>query len=1060
MTTHTVKFLNRIWSREGVTSMTCTAIIMLLSGNAIAQRSMEFEHLSFKQGVGSNWVFDIAEDDKGFVWFAGFSGLTRHDGLVNKHYINLPSDTASLSSNHVYRLMTRKDGSIICSTIGGGLSIYDPIHDNFRRIDRNTHPNLPTGYITAGVQHHHNDVLFLAGRPRSILRFDPMENMPSFTEIPVAAETENGYFRENKTRAIFPDARDSLKYWIVGNFRIYSFDAGKNTLHLEMEFDQLVNYNIQFELISCAVMHDEDHLLLNLINHGFHTYNLRTKQLEFLAPDPANAVSVSVTVSPSLTGGYWIGTNNGQLFYTESDFGNLTEIQIEKIDIKQSQIECIYESAHGQLFIGTNGAGVLKHDLSSNRFGIIKPALSDIKVDHKETEPIVQFGFNHGILHPHLPYYYANSYKWPGKVFLFDLESERVGFLHSGEIESIERGNFVRGPGNSVLTHNGSTIFQTDSSGQNLLPFDWTLYGGKAPSLPDPIRHITFAEDGRLLISGRKYLYLITPDAHHPKTLTYQLEKSPEIWREVLFENSRITFLEQEAVHEWDTDQNIWSELHFDQGFAPEIKAMRGFSHTGHGSFITSALHGVIQVNRTSDSLIVSRKFSQPHELVSNNIYTSRMDSCGYIWLSTDLGFQRFDPEGKSRVHFGYRQNLPILYRDNPFFVNDSGRYASHGINHLVHGRIDELLHFSTTGNLMLTTFEADGINVLSHHSYERDGASLQHKQNNLVFGWSHTRSSSSDFYLSEYKLSGFDEIWQLADAEYRAYYTNVPPGDYLFEISIRSVMDGNIIHQLSIPVSIAPPWWDTAVLKVVVGLILLTVTFGLFRLRLNAVRKKQALISSYNQQLVEMEMQFLRAQMNPHFMFNSLNSIKHFILLNKKEEAVEYLSKFAQLIRSILQYSSLSYISLQEELATLKTYIELEQARFSDGFGFKIEVDSGLDLNEIVLQPLIFQPYVENAIWHGLMHKESDRLLKIVLSKSNHQLVCEVIDNGIGRAESKSIRSKTNTRKSMGIPISEKRIKAQDPSASVQITDLKNDDGSAAGTKVTICLPMKFRDL
>ncbi len=1058
MTNKTVVFPKLLRCRFIVAYLICTVTFSVLN-DAFAQRSMEFEQLSFEQGVASNWVFDIVEDDTGFVWFAGFSGLTRHDGLVNKNYTHLPNDTSSLSINHLRRLMTLPDGRIICSTIGGGLCIYNSIHDNFRRINRTTHPNLPTEFIAAGIRHYDDDILYLAGRPRSILRFNPFDSLPDFEEFPLDAESRTGYFRENKTRDILPDMRDSSKYWIVGNYRIYSFDAESNAVQLEKEFEQLMDYNTHFELIHCVHMIDKDHLLLKLDNYGFHRFNLRNKQLEFLAPDPATAPFRSVSICPSSRGGYWIGANNGQLFFAEPGFGDITEIHIEKADINHSYIECIYETVNGELYIGTNGAGVLKHHPSSNRFRILKPVLTDSAEVQTESEWTSLDNFNRGILHPKFPLYYINSYNYPGKLFLLNIRSERIGFLNTTDIDNIERGNFARGPENKVVTHNMSALFETDSSGRNVLPFDWTLYGGQAPSLPEEIRHLTFGEDGRLLISGPGYLYLVTPDYQNPKIFTHKLNLLQGYWEEVIFESNRITMLSEEAVFEWDVDKNELTQLHFTSEFSPEKKIMRGFSKRDSAIFITSTLHGVIQFKREGDTLKVVHQFSPPKDILSNNIYSSRMDSDGYIWLSTALGYERFDPTGKSSVRFGYRQNLPRLYRDNPFFINDAGIFASHGHKDLVYGRIDELLHINTSGNLLLHTFEVDGRNMMTQFPDSQNGISLGHKQNNLVMGWSHTKSSSSDFYRSEYMLRGFDKAYQSAGNLYSAHYTNVPPGDYHFEVSIRSVMDGSEIHHRSVPVSIAPPWWDTLLFKLCVAFILLLAIYGIFRLRLNAVRKEQALISTYNQQLVEMEMQFLRAQMNPHFMFNSLNSIKHFILLNKKEEAVEYLSKFAQLIRSILQYSSLSYISLQEELSTLKTYIELEQARFSGGFEFEIEVDPGLDLSEIVLQPLIFQPYVENAIWHGLMHKERDRLLKIVLSKSNEQLVCEVIDNGIGREQSRNIRSKTSTRKSMGLPISEKRMKAQDASANVHITDLKNADGSTAGTKVTICLPLKFRD-
>jgi LytS/YehU family sensor histidine kinase len=216
-------------------------------------------------------------------------------------------------------------------------------------------------------------------------------------------------------------------------------------------------------------------------------------------------------------------------------------------------------------------------------------------------------------------------------------------------------------------------------------------------------------------------------------------------------------------------------------------------------------------------------------------------------------------------------------------------------------------------------------------------------------------------------------------------------------------------------------------------------------------------LIVAYDKQLADLKMQFLRAQMNPHFMFNSLNSIKHFILTNEREKASEYLSNFAQLIRSILSFSNARYISLADELNTLETYVGLERIRFSDGFDYQIKVSESIDPSALLVQPLIFQPYVENAVWHGLMHKESQRRLEIEISENKNMLTCSITDNGIGREKSASIKSKSNTRKSLGLQISELRMKAQDANTTVEIIDLKSENGTSLGTRVLISLPLKY---
>ena len=162
------------------------------------------------------------------------------------------------------------------------------------------------------------------------------------------------------------------------------------------------------------------------------------------------------------------------------------------------------------------------------------------------------------------------------------------------------------------------------------------------------------------------------------------------------------------------------------------------------------------------------------------------------------------------------------------------------------------------------------------------------------------------------------------------------------------------------------------------------------------------------HQQATELEMQALRAQMNPHFIFNSLNSINRFILQNNKAQASEYLTKFSRLVRLILQNSQAALISLESELESLRLYLELEAVRFDHHFEFKISVENDLDISALKVPPLIIQPYAENAIWHGLMHKEERGHLEIRIFQQQEILCCRINDDGIGRKKAAELKSKS----------------------------------------------------
>jgi sensor histidine kinase YesM len=230
-------------------------------------------------------------------------------------------------------------------------------------------------------------------------------------------------------------------------------------------------------------------------------------------------------------------------------------------------------------------------------------------------------------------------------------------------------------------------------------------------------------------------------------------------------------------------------------------------------------------------------------------------------------------------------------------------------------------------------------------------------------------------------------------------------------------------------------------------------------QLKLQEIESERAK-AELRQQAAELEMQALRAQMNPHFIFNSLNSINRFILQNNKVQASEYLTKFSRLVRMILQNSQESLITLENELETLKLYLDLETLRFENRFDFKISVPKDLDIDVLKVPPLIIQPYTENAIWHGLMHKENKGLLNIEVSQQNDQLFVKVTDDGVGRKQAAALSSKSATKhKSVGLKITAERIAMMQSEkgneSTVTINDLVNADGSAAGTEVVIKMPV-----
>lgn len=225
-----------------------------------------------------------------------------------------------------------------------------------------------------------------------------------------------------------------------------------------------------------------------------------------------------------------------------------------------------------------------------------------------------------------------------------------------------------------------------------------------------------------------------------------------------------------------------------------------------------------------------------------------------------------------------------------------------------------------------------------------------------------------------------------------------------------------------------------------------------------NAAKEKEIKLLEINKLLAESQLMALRAQMNPHFVFNCLNSIQECIVTQKYGEASNYLNKFSKLFRMVLNNSGKKMVSIEEESEVLRLYLDLEHMRFEKSFDYRIDKDEALDSEEIMMPSMLVQPYVENALWHGLMHKDGERKLLVKFEKVSEDVFrCIVDDNGIGRKRSfklKQQQSKTKRHESKGLKISSDRVEIlqkQGYHASLEIIDKYNEQQEPAGTLVII---------
>jgi LytS/YehU family sensor histidine kinase len=230
--------------------------------------------------------------------------------------------------------------------------------------------------------------------------------------------------------------------------------------------------------------------------------------------------------------------------------------------------------------------------------------------------------------------------------------------------------------------------------------------------------------------------------------------------------------------------------------------------------------------------------------------------------------------------------------------------------------------------------------------------------------------------------------------------------------------------------------------------LFILFITFLINRYLVNQEKEK----GNLKRKISESEMQTLRSQMNPHFLFNSLNSINSFIVQQKSREASSYLTTFSKLMRNILENSRYESITLEKEINTLKMYLEIEAVRLEHKFDYEIIIDKNIELEFIKIPPLIIQPFAENAIWHGLNNKPNKGLLKIEIQEINENCISiSIIDDGIGRKAAALLKKEQLKHKSYGIDITINRLQLVNSKNNYRIIDLSDDNDKITGTKVEL---------
>ena len=313
------------------------------------------------------------------------------------------------------------------------------------------------------------------------------------------------------------------------------------------------------------------------------------------------------------------------------------------------------------------------------------------------------------------------------------------------------------------------------------------------------------------------------------------------------------------------------------------------------------------------------------------------------------------------------------------------------------------------------------------------------------------------------YRLRNFQDNWITAEDVRMAGFTNVPSGTYFFELQVVDDFAGRTGEALVLPVHIGRRWIDRFWVRALLAGLALAMMQAVYRYRIQQIRKEEKMKADHQEALAHAETDALRAQMNPHFIFNSLNSIEGFILRNEPERAANYLNDFARLIRLILENAREKTIPLRREIETLRLYLDMEAMRFSGKFTWSVACDPTLNPDDIRISPMLIQPFVENAVWHGLMLKAGSGNVEVRILPAGDDMVRVVIeDDGIGRARSDEINARKNLggHRSLGMAITRDRLgklmTRTGRNARMVVHDLHDAVGNPSGTRVELWVPLE----
>jgi ligand-binding sensor domain-containing protein/anti-sigma regulatory factor (Ser/Thr protein kinase) len=1005
----------------------------------------------------------ITEDNSGLLWIGTDNGLFNFDGRFFKLYNHKYNVSTSAPSNLIQYNYQDKQGRCWANISAKGLYNFLPKEGVFKKFTAANEKEFNINDYQVSLPFEDSDGnLWFGILPYGIAKYDRTNN--TFIPTKICFPGNCGRFRTASWVSKFFEDPADKSFWLVTNQGLVHFypNTGKYDVVYDNAFENTLTDGTAIFTSICTDKHND--LWLGTWGQGIKKFNRKKKTFETWLPYPTlingtRNICEGIAVRDSST--FWVSSLDQGLLVFNVVSGKFTKVfqtsQLTSFNTSQS----LYQSKNGTVWFYSDKK-LLKLNPQENLFSFHPFS----KEANKGNETGVAESFITGNKRLFIGSYYN------GAFYEYDLQSEKFKnyALPNGKNKYDVAALAKDANGNIwMATSQGTFLFNTVSNKISSLP----VLSGNKDALKFSSTAIVFDKDNNAWIST-SYNGLVKYNTGTKNAVLFTAGAA---------ENNKLPANKIRTLC-CDAQGNIWVGVNvFGIGCLKKGDSSFIFFNTNRNKNYTQSNCSSIAVNSLGQILFVldneglfllenpftgKEKMTNVNSfnvLPSEHVNNVMIDAAKRTWVFSSAGISLLDLQAMQGINFTQKEGLSANDFEGNTYQDEAGNIFAESKNGFQVFNPDSILkRYTITQIIHFSDFRINGKPYQATPADISDGhaITLNPDENNISFQFAALSTSFSNLIRYAYRLKGYDNDWIETDRN-TAVYSNLPPGNYVLQIKTRYFTDNWNGNFFSMPITIKTPWYRQWWFIVLCLLLAASLLYTFYRYRINTLREKLKLKTTYDIKIAEIEMKALRAQMNPHFIFNCLNSINRYIVKSDEKTASSYLTKFSKLIRLILDNSAAETISIEKEMETLKLYIDMEALRFDHVFDYTIEAAAEIQHNQTEIPSMLIQPYVENAIWHGLLHKEHERgLLNIHFSKPDDKTVVVTIrDNGVGREKADEQKSKDALkRKSYGMQITSDRIKLINNlykmNATVTINDLKNVDGNATGTEVVIHIPVK----